>query len=107
MALLPSIPVLRATLPRLNLQQKVWSPYGPRPRRSPRVVKAWIGALVLVGILIFWLHSRHRDTTRDYATLLVHGRRRGGGPVEGAGAGAGAGAGVGSAAGVGAGAAGG
>ena len=91
MALLPSIPVLRATLPRLNLQQKVWSPYGPRPRRSPRVVKAWMGALAVVALILFYLNTRHRDSARDYATLLVHGHGR---PRQAQGAGVGAGAGA-------------
>ena len=90
MALLPSIPVPRVNL-NLNLRQKVWSPYGPRPRRSARVVKAWMGALAVVALILFYLNTRPRDSARDYATLLVHGHGR---PRQAQGAGVGAGAGA-------------
>ncbi|RYP64379.1 hypothetical protein DL771_008773 [Monosporascus sp. 5C6A] len=67
MAFLPSLPRLN-----LNLTQKIYNPYGPRPRRSPRLVKAWIAALVLMGLLTYYVTSRHRETTRAYANKLTH-----------------------------------
>ncbi|RYP45348.1 hypothetical protein DL768_008285 [Monosporascus sp. mg162] len=69
MAFFPRLPRLN-----LNLTQKIYSPYGPRPRRSPRLVKAWIAALVLVGLLTYYVTSRHRETTRAYASKLTRGR---------------------------------
>ncbi|EMR65859.1 hypothetical protein UCREL1_7162 [Eutypa lata UCREL1] len=99
MGILPRLPRLN-----LNLSQKLtYSPYGPRPHRSPRLIKAWIAALAIVVLIMYYMMTRHRDTTRSYANMLAHGHGQAGGgdgggaAVRGGGGGA-AGEGVGTAA---------
>ncbi|KAI1256771.1 hypothetical protein MGN70_001897 [Eutypa lata] len=104
MGILPRLPRLN-----LNLSQKLtYSPYGPRPRRSPRLIKAWIAALAIVVLIMYYMMTRHRDTTRSYANMLAHGHghgQAGGGDGDSDGSAVGGGSGGGGAAGVGTGAA--
>ncbi|KAI1139665.1 hypothetical protein F5Y05DRAFT_329528 [Hypoxylon sp. FL0543] len=48
---------------------KIYSPYGPRPKRSAQLVLIWMVILVLALVATFYLTTRERGLTAD--TRLV------------------------------------
>ncbi|KAI0181947.1 hypothetical protein GGR52DRAFT_61954 [Hypoxylon sp. FL1284] len=50
---------------------KMYSPYGPRPRRSARLVLVWMAVLVAVLVTTFYLTTREVAATASYADLRL------------------------------------
>ncbi|CAJ2511118.1 Uu.00g067430.m01.CDS01 [Anthostomella pinea] len=44
------------------------SPYGPRPRRSARLIIMWVAVLVIIFILMFYLTSRDSEASNILAS---------------------------------------
>ncbi|KAI0376150.1 hypothetical protein F5Y04DRAFT_267049 [Hypomontagnella monticulosa] len=42
---------------------KMYSPYGPRPKRSAQLVLIWMAILVIALVVTFYLTSRERDAS--------------------------------------------
>lgn len=49
----------------------LYSPYGPRPRRSKQLVVVWMSCLLGILFLTWYITSRHRESARTYADLLL------------------------------------
>jgi hypothetical protein len=49
----------------------MYSPYGPRPRHSSRLVILWVGCFFLIVFLTWYLNTRHKDTAAEYASKIV------------------------------------
>ncbi|KAI1649604.1 hypothetical protein F4815DRAFT_488714 [Daldinia loculata] len=51
---------------------KLYSPYGPRPKRSAQLIAIWMVILVFALIVTFYLTSRERGaTTSSYAGMRL------------------------------------
>ncbi|KAI1333983.1 hypothetical protein F5Y15DRAFT_403394 [Xylariaceae sp. FL0016] len=62
---------------------KIYSPYGPRPRRSARLILIWVAVLLMLFLLTFYLASRENEQTTSYAKMLANkGKGRGKGLAE-------------------------
>jgi hypothetical protein len=53
--------------------------YGPRRPKSQLLVLAWVGTFVFAITLIWYLQTRHPETSQRYADYLKEGRRQKGG----------------------------
>ncbi|GAW24877.1 hypothetical protein ANO14919_144720 [Xylariales sp. No.14919] len=56
-----------------------FSPYGPRPRRSARLVLGWVVVLALILALTFYLTSRDGEPSKVDARIVmdkIRGRGR-------------------------------
>ncbi|KAI1101896.1 hypothetical protein F4804DRAFT_314571 [Jackrogersella minutella] len=51
---------------------KLYSPYGPRPKRSAQLVLIWMAILVVALIITFYLTTRERGVTSSYAGMRLH-----------------------------------
>ncbi|KAI1111235.1 hypothetical protein F5Y14DRAFT_454250 [Nemania sp. NC0429] len=58
-----------------------FSPYGPRPRRSARLVLLWILVLALILALTFYLTSRDGEPSKVDAEVVMQKLRGGGGSL--------------------------
>ncbi|OTA65266.1 hypothetical protein K449DRAFT_392385 [Hypoxylon sp. EC38] len=50
---------------------KLYSPYGPRPKRSAQLVLIWMVILVFALVATFYLTTRERGIISDTDTRLV------------------------------------
>ncbi|KAK7948329.1 hypothetical protein PG997_001121 [Apiospora hydei] len=39
------------------------SPYGPRPRRSARLVMVWVALFAFIVLVTYWINARERAAT--------------------------------------------
>ncbi|KAK8039120.1 hypothetical protein PG993_007531 [Apiospora rasikravindrae] len=44
------------------------SPYGPRPRRSARLVMVWIALFAFIVLVTYWINARERAATTVMAS---------------------------------------
>ncbi|KAI1193175.1 hypothetical protein F5X97DRAFT_50471 [Nemania serpens] len=58
-----------------------FSPYGPRPRRSARLVLVWTLVLVLILALTFYLTSRDGEPSKLDTKVVIQKLRGGGGSL--------------------------
>lgn len=49
-------------MPRIRVP-KMYSPYGPRPRRSAQLILIWMAILVVALVATFYLTTRERGAT--------------------------------------------
>ncbi|XXG97705.1 hypothetical protein Hte_004012 [Hypoxylon texense] len=59
-------------MPRIRVPN-MYSPYGPRPRRSARLVLLWMAILAVALVATFYLTTRERGATASYAGPRVPG----------------------------------
>lgn len=62
-------------LPHLNLNLGVYSPYGPRRRRSPKLVVVWIAGFFFLVFVMWYLPSLDRSRSRSVSSGVREGMR--------------------------------
>lgn len=53
------------------MPRQFFSPYGPRPRRSARLVILWMVAFLTILWLTWYISSRHRERAKPYVEELL------------------------------------
>ncbi|KAK3387231.1 hypothetical protein B0H63DRAFT_558792 [Podospora didyma] len=48
-----------------------FSPYGPRPKRSPKFVFLWVACFLFILFATWYMNSRHGDTVKQYSGRVV------------------------------------
>jgi hypothetical protein len=54
-----------------KMARMLYSPYGPRARRSPQVIILYMACFLLILFLTWYLTTRHPETARSYASEFL------------------------------------
>ncbi|KAK0626099.1 hypothetical protein B0T14DRAFT_509156 [Immersiella caudata] len=58
--------------------KNMYSPYGPRPRHSARLVVLWVACFFFIVFLTWYLNSRHGGKAAEYTSKIVGVKPEGG-----------------------------
>jgi len=50
-----------------TMARSLYSPYGPRPRRSGVLVLLWMATFLFILFVTWYITTRHGETAREYA----------------------------------------